>query len=340
MKFKDAAYIILSKSGRPMHYREIAEAAIAREILDTLGRTPESTMGALLYTDTLRPNSRFRRGDARGTFELKIEVPKTVQQQITAMQKEMKANLLKRIRAMPPKNFELLIQRLLDEMSFEETDTTQFSNDGGVDVHGILRGNSLAVIRLAIQAKRWEHKVGSPIVRNLRGSLRVADNEQGLLITSGDFSPEAKNESTAVGKTPIRLLNGEELVELLIQYKVGISEEAYSIPIIDVEYWDEILGNSQNESHTTKKPVPIITLELPIALFPLNVFGLHKGKHIEAKMLDIQGRIELNNKIYLTASEAAKMVTPSWKTVNGWDFWKYINLVTGKTEKIGNLRDR
>ncbi|MGB4596285.1 MAG: restriction endonuclease [Anaerolineaceae bacterium] len=340
MKFKDAANSVLSKSGKPMHYREIADVAIDRGILDTVGRTPQSTMGALLYTDTLRPNSRFRRGDARGTFELKVEVPKTIRQQIVTMQKEMKTTLLKRIQAMPPKNFELLIQRLLDEMGFEETDTTQYSNDGGVDVHGVLRGNSLAVIKLAIQAKRWGHKIGSPIVRNLRGSLRVADNEQGLLITSGDFSPDAKKESTSIGKTPIRLLNGEELVDLLIDYKVGISEEAYSIPVIDVEYWDEILGNSQDDASPVTELPPERPNATTQAIFPKEVFGLHKGERLDAKLLDLNGRVELNGKIYSTVSEAAKVVTPTWKTVNGWDFWKYLNSETGEVEKIGLLRKK
>ena len=65
MEFKDAAYEILKKSGQPLHYKEIAARAKEAGLLETLGRTPEATMGAMLYTDTINPDSRFRRGDER-----------------------------------------------------------------------------------------------------------------------------------------------------------------------------------------------------------------------------------------------------------------------------------
>jgi len=71
MQFKDAAYEILKKSSQLLHYKEIAFRAMEAGLLETLGRTPEATMGSLLYTDTINPDSRFRRGDERGTFTLK-----------------------------------------------------------------------------------------------------------------------------------------------------------------------------------------------------------------------------------------------------------------------------
>ena len=52
------------------------------------------------------------------------------------------------------------------------------------------------------------------MVRDLRGSLKVADSEQGLVITPSDFTAEAKAEAQSAGKTPITLINGEDLVNL------------------------------------------------------------------------------------------------------------------------------
>ena len=58
MQFKEAAYVILKESSEPLHYREIASRALRKNLLETAGRTPEASMGALLYTDTIKPASQ------------------------------------------------------------------------------------------------------------------------------------------------------------------------------------------------------------------------------------------------------------------------------------------
>ena len=62
MQFKDAAREVLKDANRALHYSEITNIALARRLLETSGKTPDAPMGALLYTDTLRPESPFRRG--------------------------------------------------------------------------------------------------------------------------------------------------------------------------------------------------------------------------------------------------------------------------------------
>ena len=48
MQFKDAAYEILKQANKPLHYNEITNQAIKAGLLDTTGKTPHATMGALL----------------------------------------------------------------------------------------------------------------------------------------------------------------------------------------------------------------------------------------------------------------------------------------------------
>jgi hypothetical protein len=60
MQFKDAAFEILIDIGEPLHYKDITDKALEKGILTTSGQTPYASMGALLYTDTLKSNSRFR----------------------------------------------------------------------------------------------------------------------------------------------------------------------------------------------------------------------------------------------------------------------------------------
>ncbi len=341
MQFKDAAYEILKQAGTPLHYKDIAGRAQAAGMLETSGQTPEATMGALLYTDTLNPDSRFRRGDERGTFALKVVPTGSIQQQIESLQALVRKNLRWQLMHMPPQKFEELIRLLLEQMGFEETETTPYSNDKGVDVRGVLKSNPLSEVKVAIQAKRWTGNVGSGVVRDLRGSLKVADSEQGLIITPGDFSPSAVEESQAAGKTPIRLINGDQLVNLLIQYNVGVKQEQYMVPSIDAEYWVEVLGVvlAEPEAAQPKPPKKTKPPAEPKSVFPLAVRVNYQEQTYHAEMLDLKGTMRWNGQVFETPSGAAKAVAVDWKTVNGWAFWRYLDPKTGSWEKIGKLRE-
>ncbi len=335
MQFKDAAYEILKSSGTPLHYNTITDKAITAGLLETTGETPHATMGALLYTDTLNANSRFRRGDQKGTFALKATAPTGIEQQIEAIQKKVRQDLRKHLLSMPPQKFEELIRSLLEEMGFEETETTQYVNDKGIDVRGILRTNQFTAMKVVIQAKRWTNNVGSVPVRNLRGSLRMVDGEQGIIVTPSDFTLEAKAEAQAEGKMPITLINGNQLIDLLFQYKVGVKQEERIIHSIDTEYWTEILGVSFEEP-ITNEPENASKAKVN---FPLPIQARHKGKTFTGEMLDLQGSVRWNGQEYATPSSAAKAIAADWKEVNGWKFWKYENPESGEWEYISNLRE-
>lgn len=334
MQFKDAAYEILKQAGKPLHYNQITERAQAANLLETVGQTPQATMGALLYTDTLKPDSRFRRGDEKGTFALKAPISISIHQQIENLQTKVRGDLRKYLLEVPPQKFEELIRSLLEEMGFDEAETTAYSNDKGVDVRGILRSNPLSTVKVAIQAKRWKNNVGSGVVRDLRGSLKVADAEQGLIITPSDFTPGAKAEAQSEGKTPIALINGSELVDLLIKYQVGIKQEQVIVPSIDTEYWTEVIGIS------IKVPKEKVKKERKTKKFqfPFPIQAKHHGEIYTGELLDLKGTVRYEGREYPTPTTAAKVIVTDWKEVNGWDFWRYFDQEREKWEKIGKLR--
>ncbi len=340
MRFKDAAYEILKQAGKPLHYSQITDRALAAALLDTSGQTPHASMGALLYTDTLNPDSRFRRGDERGTFVLKVNAPAGIQAQIENIKAQVRKDLRKHLYKMPPNKFEELIRQLLVQMGFEETETTPYSNDKGVDVRGILRTNPLSTVKIAIQVKRWTSNVGSGVVRDLRGSLKVADSEQGLVITPSDFTAEAKAESQAIGKTPITLINGEELVDLLIEHQVGVTQKPYIVPSVDSDFWSEVLGVSFDSlDPEPAKPIPAKAKPAQ-SIYPLSIQGTHHDQVFTAELLNEKGAIRMNGQEYVTPSTAAKVVVTDWKEVNGWNFWRYLDIGSGEWKKIGTLREK
>jgi len=69
--FKDIAYQILKKEGKPLHYREITALAIKKGLIKTEGKTPWATMNAQLSMDIVKngEKSEFIRTDP-GFFTL------------------------------------------------------------------------------------------------------------------------------------------------------------------------------------------------------------------------------------------------------------------------------
>jgi restriction system protein len=86
-------------------------------------------------------------------------------------------------------------------MGFDMVEVTKLSGDGGIDVRGTL----------------------------------VA-HEQGLIITTRDFRPGAVKEAAQADKTPIALMNGEQLVMLLMERGFGVHRFTPDLFEIDEEF--------------------------------------------------------------------------------------------------------
>ena len=117
-------------------------------------------------------------------------------------------------------SFERLAQRLLREADFESVTVTGRSSDQGIDGVGTYR-LGLITFPVFFQCKRYAGTVDPHQVRDLRGAM-AGRGEKGLLITTGRFTAEAKREANRDGATPIELIDGDKLCDLLKKYELGI----------------------------------------------------------------------------------------------------------------------
>ena len=127
------------------------------------------------------------------------------------------------LQTMDPYGFERLTQRILRECGFTQVEVTKKSGDGGLDGTGKLRINGLFSFNVAFQCKRYSGMVGAGDIRDFRGSLNN-NIEKGLFITTGTFSKAAKLEAVDPGKRLIDLLDGEELIDKIVECNIGIHE--------------------------------------------------------------------------------------------------------------------
>lgn len=224
--FLDAAEKVLNQFGnrKPMHYRDITNKAIAQGWLITEGKTPDATMIAQLVREIKRAKASDSPGrfvcTSRGYYSLVKWTGTGLPNQISKHNQEVRKKLRSKLMNLNPFQFEELIGLLLAEMGFESIDVTKRGKDGGIDVRGTLLISDAIRIRMAVQAKRWRKNVQSPTVTTVRGSLGA--HEQGLIITTSNFSTGAKKEASKSDKTPIGLMNGEQLVGLLMEYEIGV----------------------------------------------------------------------------------------------------------------------
>lgn len=58
----------------------------------------------------------------------------------------------------------------------------------------------------------------------LRGSLHRFKAPKGTIITTGEFGKGAKDAAFEMGAAPITLINGETLIDLLVQHEIGVKK--------------------------------------------------------------------------------------------------------------------
>jgi restriction system protein len=137
-----------------------------------------------------------------------------------------------------PYAFERLAQRLLRECGFSDVQVTKRSGDGGIDGTGKLRIQGIFSFNVAFQCKRYKGQVGAAEIRDFRGSLST-NIEKGVLITTGTFTKAAKEEAASEGKRLIDLMDGEELINKLAEYGIGLNEvKSYEV---DEDFFNSLL---------------------------------------------------------------------------------------------------
>jgi len=245
--FTDSAEKILEKYGdkQPVHYREITEKALALGWLTSGGRTPEASM----YAQITNEIKRFKRRGEQPRFSLHGKgyvglarwMGRGLAFEIEQHNRKVRTDLHDLLHKMRWEEFEELIARLFAELGFEEIEITNRTKDGGIDVRGTLVVGEVIRTRMAIQVKRWKRNVQAPIVQQVRGSLGA--HEQGLIITTSDFSVGAIKEAARPDATPVGLMNGQKLVLLLIENGLGVTRRPHELFEIDESLETDKVGN-------------------------------------------------------------------------------------------------
>lgn len=220
------------------HFRLVGENRY--EPLAEIIRQPRKkrvTKSAVIETPVIRPNASSLR-DLQALHATYVA--------------ELKRKMLGDLKRMSPAAFELFAKSLLDVYGFHDTEVTQISGDGGIDGFGKLKVG-LANLNVAFQCKRWaKGNIQRPEIDKFRGATQ-GDFEQGIFFTTASFSDGAIEASIKRGAVPIILVDGESIVDLMIEKGFGVQVETLAIPSYAL---DLVLGNEE----TGLKAEPVLTI--------------------------------------------------------------------------------
>ncbi len=333
----EAAYQILTEIGTPQHYTDILNLAVERGLINTRSLTPGSALISSIVQDTAKRMSRgeLPRFDqmGNGVYGLTEWRPVGIERRIQEINQATREELRDLIANMPPSAFEELVGELLIGIGFDE-DTVEVvgrSGDGGIDVIGVMDIEGVTRIDVAVQVKRVRNNIPPDRITSLRGSLMP--HQRGIFITTSYFTKQSIQEATASGKTPISLVNIEQLLDLLFKHSIGVSSKAHTIYEIDDDYWPEIPNPTAPIVSATSQKV---LGQVPIN-YPLPIFASYRQNTVEAILLET-GQVIVNGDTHSSVSAAGIAVT-GWKSCNGWRFWSFVNPSDSQSYSIDVLRN-
>ncbi len=152
-----------------------------------------------------------------------------------------RAELKQKLIEMNPYKFELFCRGLLKKMgiAIDDEKGIQKSNDGGIDGYGYSINANYRTERVALQCKRYnEGPVSSRCINEFRGAISRHSAEYGIFITTSTFTKSA-TESAKIGKEPVTLINGDQLIDLIIKLEYKVRKVSYYIPDDTDAIWND-----------------------------------------------------------------------------------------------------
>jgi restriction system protein len=153
----------------------------------------------------------------------------------------LQSDILTKLKKIDPIRFEQVVLTLMEKMNYGVGSMTKMSHDGGID--GIINEDELGLEKIYLQANRYsDNKVNEKEIQNFAGALSCSPVRKGVFITTSYFDEKAKKKAEDASKKGliIRLINGDELTNLMIKHNIGIQiKDIIEIKKIDEDFFIE-----------------------------------------------------------------------------------------------------
>lgn len=188
-------------------------------------------------------DAREKPKDSLSTKEEGIQTPEEqIEQAYELLRENLSSELLSQLKRASSVFFEKVVVDVLVKMGYggslkDAGRAIGRSGDEGID--GIINEDRLGLDSIYIQAKKWEGTVQRPEIQKFAGALQGKRARKGVFITTSDFSAGAREFVSNI-ESKIILIDGKQLAGLMIEYGVGVSNEAvYELKKLDSDFFTD-----------------------------------------------------------------------------------------------------
>jgi len=179
--------------------------------------------------------------------EADLDQKRDVVRTIKAFNQEQMQKLSSLLAFMNQRDFEFLVQELLESLGYEDIKITKESGTKGVEVTAFIQFG-INTVPEVIQVRRYQASTGRPALDQFREAITRHNCLRGTLITLGRFTRECKEAALTADALPVKLIDGKHLLLLLSEYRIGVTKQTVSLYHIDEEYF-----SSSNDTSTTSE---------------------------------------------------------------------------------------
>jgi restriction system protein len=176
-----------------------------------------------------------------------LDQKRDVVRAIKVFNQEQMQKLSNLLAFMNQRDFEFLVQELLESMGYEEIKITRESGSKGVEVTAFIQ-SGISTLPEVIHARRYQTSTGRPALDKLREAIARHNCLRGTLITLGRFTRECKEAALVADALPVKLIDSKHLLLLLSENMIGVTRQSVSLYHIDDEYF-----SSSNDTSTTSE---------------------------------------------------------------------------------------
>ncbi len=240
--------ILRGADGRPMHVRQLADAAVKRRADD---KTQPADLVRLVRAalvreqrdreaDGLRPRVRSLGGGNYVTPDRKLD-PELMQAErefgaaAARLRDATRAAVRRRLGRMSPPAFDALGRTLADKLGI--TGLELLRRGEGVTYWGGTRAAGVGTVRTLVAFRAGEGELNRRAVGELRAGLAAKGYDEGLLLAAGRPNAEALAELKQGGVT---LYDAAALATLVVKHGLGVRRASMPIDYLDVELFGEL----------------------------------------------------------------------------------------------------
>ena len=161
-----------------------------------------------------------------------------LEQALQALRQATADELLEMLLAVTPSRFEVIVLDVLHGLGYgiSRQDLQRVGGSGDAGIDGVISLDKLGLEKVYVQAKRWQGTVGRPELQAFYGALAGQKAKRGVFITTSAFTAQALDFAKSV--EGIVLIDGERLVNLMMDTEVGVTSRTLKVPSLDSDYFE------------------------------------------------------------------------------------------------------